>query len=126
MSSASDVSQLAALGVDLATAGPVAAVKIRAVVAKGALNIKKDWQDGWKGLAHAPRLPFAISYDTAELVGGASAVIGPDKTKTQGALGNLLEFGSANSGPHPAGQAALDREEPRFLAALEQIAGEVL
>ncbi|MGZ4465203.1 MAG: hypothetical protein ACXVW0_07590 [Nocardioides sp.] len=99
---------------------------VRPVLARGALNIKNDWRDAWRGLAHAPALPYAIGYDLTVGVGGLSAVVGPDKDKPQGALGNIIEFGSATSGPHPGGQAALDREEPRFLSALELALSELL
>jgi hypothetical protein len=125
MSGDSDISQLLGLAADLRQAGPVTRAQARGVVAKGAQNIKKDWRAGWKGLKHAPRLPYAIDYDLASGPAGPEAEIGPNKDKTQGALGNLLEFGSSKNPPHPAGQAALDREEPRFIAALTEIATRV-
>jgi hypothetical protein len=118
-----DLDRLAA---DLLLAGHAAGSEVQAVVAKGALNIKNDWREGWSGLAHAPALPAAISYETTVHVGDISAEIGPDKDKRQGALGNLLEFGTATSGPHPAGQQALDREEPRFIAAIEALAARLI
>ena len=31
--------------------------EVRKVTARGALNVKQDWQQRWKGLAHAPALP---------------------------------------------------------------------
>jgi hypothetical protein len=50
------------------------------------------------------------------------AEIGYDKDKRGGALGNLLEYGSAATNPpHRDIGRALDAEEPRFIAAIEAI-----
>jgi hypothetical protein len=91
--------------------------ELRKVVGRGALNIKNDWRDRWMGFRHAPALPYAVSYDLDDK-GGIGAEIGPDKGRRQGALGNLLEFGSQNNAPHPGGQPALDAEAPRFEQAV--------
>jgi hypothetical protein len=109
---------LADLGRDLRTAAVTAPIVARAVVAKGALNIKNDWRQRWSGLSHARLLPYAVTYDTTEGPWGAEAEIGPDKDKPQGALGNLIEFGSTNNAPIPGGAPALDAEEPKFLDAM--------
>jgi hypothetical protein len=47
------------------------------------------------------------------------AEIGPDKNKPQGALGNLLEFGTSKQAGRQDGARALAAEEPRLIAALE-------
>lgn len=94
--------------------------ELRPVVSKGALNIKRDWAARWSGFRHAPYLGAAVSYDLDESGGVLGAEIGPDKDRRQGALGNLLEFGSVNNAPHPGGRPALDAEAPRF----EQAAGD--
>jgi hypothetical protein len=88
------------------------------VVGHGAFNIKKDWQRAWTGLKHAPSAARAVSYETRRHAADVSAEIGPDKDKPQGALGNLLEYGSVNNPPHPGGAPALDAEAPRFEKAL--------
>jgi hypothetical protein len=100
----------------------------RAVVSKGALNIKRDWRANARASsgAHARLYPGSISYDVTEGPGEIEAVIGPDKAKAQGALGNLLEFGSVKNPPHNDGGRALDAEEDRFVAAVEAMAGRVL
>lgn len=111
---------------DLTRAQKVVPLQIRQVVQKGALNIKKDWQSRWTGLSHAPALASAVSYDTKETAVGASAEIGPDKGRRQGALGNLLEFGSVNNAPHPGGMPALAAEGPRFEKAMGDLAEKAL
>lgn len=99
----------------------LAGQEVDKVVERGALNIKNDWRRRWGGLTHAPALPYAVTYDVTREPGGViCGEIGPDKTKRQGALGNIIEFGSPTSAPHPGGAPALDTEEPRFLAQVEQ------
>lgn len=113
---------LRALAAELEVAAMVAPAETRKVVAKGALNIKRDWQERWSGLKHAPALPAAITYDSHETPTGGWAEIGPDKAKRQGALGNLLEFGSLKNPPRPGGAPALEAEAPKFEKALESLA----
>jgi hypothetical protein len=120
------MSDLERLASDLMAEGLATVVGVRAVVAKGALNVKKDWRQRASGLDHAPRYPFAIGYDVEVLPGLVQAVIGPDKDKTQGALGNLIEFGSAHNPPHNDGGQALQAEDPKFVAAMEALAGRKL
>jgi hypothetical protein len=97
-----------------------------AVVRRGALNIKKDWARRWSGLAHAPAVPRAISYDVDSSAAEVCAEIGADKQRRQGALGNILEFGTVKNAPIPAGMPALAAEEPRFVRALVEVAENVL
>jgi len=110
----------------LAKANEDVTPEARKVVSKGALNIKNDWRRRWSGFRYAPALPYAVTYDTAEEGTRLSAEIGPDKDKRQGALGNLLEFGSVNNAPRPAGSPALDAEQPRFERAIEDLGLQLL
>ncbi|OKI22206.1 hypothetical protein [Streptomyces sp. CB03911] len=125
-----DITGLQALVADLARVGADLDERTHQVVSRGALNIKRDWRANARASSgrHARLYPSSIGYDpiTALPGGGASAVIGPDKDAPQGALGNLLEFGSAKNGPHNDGGRALAAEEPRFIAAVEQLAGDLL
>lgn len=115
---------LAALAAEYDEAAGIAPAEARKVVQRGALNIKRDWRKAWTGLSHAPRLPYAVGYDTQITPAGAVAEIGPDKDleNKQGALGNLIEYGSVNNAPKPGGAPALKAEEPKFLQALEDLA----
>jgi len=91
--------------------------EIKPVVSKGALNIKTDWRAGWKTLGpHITDLPRKITYDVDVEGTRVSAEIGPDKELGgQAPLANVIEYGSVNNAPHPAGAHALAAEEPRFL-----------
>jgi hypothetical protein len=97
-----------------------------AIVAKGALNIKKDAQRASSGLKHAPAYPRSIGYDVTASLTEVSAEIGPDKQKPQGALGNLIEYGSVNNSPRPHFLPAAIAEMPKFEKALEDAARKAL
>ena len=119
------------LAADLLAAAAGATLAASAVVAKGALNVKKDWRDS--ALRNAPtrhaRAPYAITYDEPEVTGySVASEIGYDKDLPGGALGNLLEFGGGgdHSPAHLDGQLALDAEEPRFERAMDTIARRLL
>jgi hypothetical protein len=97
-----------------------------AVVEHAALNVKNGWRDNAKKSAghHARAYPATVSYEMgalSALAGQVEAEIGPDKNKPQGALGNLLEFGSVNSPPHNDGGRALRDEAPKFEAELAKV-----
>lgn len=99
---------------------------VRQVVSKGALNVKKDWADRWRGHASIRHLPRSINYDVQSDGNGASAEIGPDAAKIQGNLAHFIELGNAEYGsvrnaPIPGGLPALAAEEPRFVRALADL-----
>ncbi|MDP9145659.1 MAG: hypothetical protein M3N43_13385 [Actinomycetota bacterium] len=119
------VTGLRELLVDLAKAERIQPA-VRAVVQRGALNVKQDWARRWSGIAHAPALARAITYDTKETAGQVSAEIGPDKGRRQGALGNIIEFGTSKNAPIPGGMPALAAEGPRFEKALADVAEKAL
>jgi HK97 gp10 family phage protein len=125
-----EVQGLTALISDLEAAPEKLRAGVRATVSKAALNIKNDAKDivtaaTPKGYARA--YPFSITYDTEQTsTGGTSAEIGPDKDKRQGALGNLIEFGSANNAPIPHLGPALEHEIPNLEFWLTEIAGDAL
>lgn len=112
---------------DLGKAGDELHDEARQVVSKGALNVKQDWRDRWLGHPHIPELPWAISYDlTHDDDTMITAQIGPDKDKTQGPLGSVIEFGTVNNAPIPGGMPALDAEEPGYVRAVEDLGEQLL
>lgn len=112
---------LHSLAAELAHAAAVAPAESGKVVAKGAVNIKKDWRKRWTGFPHAPALPYAIGFDLRFHGVESEAEIGPDKDRPQGALGNLLEYGSVKNAPIPGGAPALEAERPKFEKALNDL-----
>jgi len=119
---ADDLGDLRRLVADLSTAPERLTGAIDRVVEKGALNIKTDWRGAVGGSEHFKHLQFALGYDRIRGVDFLGADIGYDKARVQGSLGNIDEFGTADKPGRLAGQHALDAEEPRFLAALEDAA----
>lgn len=121
-----DTAEVAAVADILVKAAGVAPVEARKVVAKGALNIKTDARRRVSGLAHAPSYSNSITFDSHETATGGWAEIGPDKSKRQGALGNLIEYGSVNNAPIPHMAPAAEAETPKFEKAMEDLAAALL
>lgn len=121
-----DTAEVAAVADILVHAADVATTEARKVVAKGALNIKTDARRRVSGLAHIPSYPNSITYDTVELASSATAEIGPDKSKRQGSLGNILEYGSPKRAPIPHMLPAAETELPKFEAAMNALAVKAL
>lgn len=119
----SDVKRLAATFDEAVRELPA---ETRKVVARGAYNIKRDAQRAVTGHPHLPHYPQAITYGTEQAGDTVTAEIGPDKTKRQGPLGNVLEYGSPSRAPIPHLGPALQAEQPRFEKALEEAAGKTL
>lgn len=118
----------ATMAASLLAAAGKAAVETRAIVAKGALNVKNEGRAN--ALRSAPtrhaHAPYAIGFDLNVAPTAPAAVIGYDKDQPGGALGNLLEYGSRNNPPHRDLGRALDNEEPRFEDAIALMAGRLL
>lgn len=118
------MSGLTRLAADLRAAGDNAGVEAAAVVKKGATNVKRGWADNARASSGrtAPSYPSTIGYDITISGGTYRAEVGPDKSKRQGALGNVLEYGSANSPAHLDGQRALDAEADAFASNMARVA----
>jgi hypothetical protein len=114
----------------LMAAAAKAVVETRAVVQKGALNVKNEARVNVASSAPTQNAhaQYAITYDTTVRPTAIEAEIGYDKNKPGGALGNLLEYGGGgdHSPPHRDLGRALDAEEPRFLSAMDLLAGKLL
>lgn len=124
-----DIVGLAEWEADLLRAAVTAPVEVRQVLFRGALNIKKDWQRRWSGIAHAPHIPRSIDYDIEGSPLAPEAQIGPNRElgpEAQGFLGAILEYGGIHNGPVPGGLPALDQELPRFERALADLSVELL
>lgn len=105
-----DVVGVTKLAADLGMAGPAVVPLARAVVERSALAVKNGMARDARGHQHFPSFPNSITYD----VRGLSAEIGPDKNRRQGALGNILYFGTSKNAPVLNIGAALEREAPNF------------
>lgn len=123
------MSDLRELARDLRDAARGSAEVAHDVVKRGAVNIKKDWRANARRSAgrHGRIYPASIGFDiTPRGADVAVAVIGPDKGLPQGALGNLIEFGSVNNPPHNDGGRALRAEDPKLTQALADALADLL
>lgn len=117
-----DISGLEGLVVQLRALPEQLARATRPVLVRGAVNIKNEWRANAavSAGAHGRLYPLSIGFDEpTDGAGYVEAVIGPNKAARQGALGNLIEFGSVHNPPHNDGGRALEAEDPRFVAAVE-------
>lgn len=112
-----DTSEVAALAVDLGKAGRKATLAATQVILKAALNIEKGMRSDFSGSAHAPLAPLAIDHT----VRGLSAEVGFNKQRPQGALGNILAYGTSKNAAIADVTASLRREIP----AVEKYLGDI-
>jgi len=98
-------------------------------------KIRDTARENAMGMTHAPAFPYSITYDfvgnshgggaLGAFVGGSGAVdlvmeIGPDKDRPQGALGNLIEYGSVNNPPQGIMHGALQANEADFERGIDR------
>lgn len=115
-----DTRELEALAASLGQVPAAAIGAARAVVSKGALNIKSDTRKHVSADPSWRRLAQTVNYSMAGNAFFAEAVVGYDD-QGQGELAGIYEFGSARRAPHPTLYPAADRELPRFEKALEVV-----
>lgn len=113
--------ELRQLSVNLGHVAGDALKEVDAVVQKGAMNIKKEmvysavWSKHFKGMAGS------ISYDSHYLPGKVRYVIGPDKSRRGGGIGNVAYFGTSRGGGTLDIEQPLNSEGPRFQRALADL-----
>ena len=93
-------------------------------------NIKDDWSARWTAMPHShiPHLVrvSALSYDTDKVGWTYSVEVGVRAERLQARLASFIEFGTLTSGPHPAGQPALEAEVPNMEYWAAKVAGDLL
>lgn len=119
-----DFSEVDALAKQLDVDGEAIKKKVPPVVRRGALNIKDGMRQDAQNGGHYKHFNRSITYD--ETNGGMGAEIGPDKGLVQGALGNILYFGTSKNTPVLNLQGPLEKETPRFERALADVAEDIL
>lgn len=114
-----DWSQVEKLADDLESVPERLQAPFEKVVEKGALNVKNGMKADAHNSGHYRYFASSITYDRD----GLEAEIGPDKGRTQGALGNILYFGTSNNAPVLDINGPLNREAPEFERQIQSIGG---
>ena len=114
-----DFSELRDLAADLSKAGPEAAERAKVVVRKTALDVEASA----KVYAPVDTGFLRTSIGNTVTIGGdvIEAEVGPTAE-----YGLYVELGTSRMAPQPYLAPAFDRVEPGFVAAMEQIGGEIL
>lgn len=119
-----DIEGLNELEASLAAASRQVQMRTPGVLDGSARRVRDDA----RRLAPRRMLPHYANTITYQLTWAGTALeaeIGPEKGG-QGSLGHILEYGSANNGPHAHHGPALDLEEPRFVEDMARLGGDVL
>ena len=124
-----DASELDRLAADLDRSAAEIAVSVRQIVAKGAVNVKKQMREEMQASQHFKPAAHRITYDLkTEGTDTVVAEIGPTHgTEDPGSLANLAYFGTSKGGgtvPDPVG--ALEAEGGRMTSYLEKLVGGLL
>lgn len=105
----------------LAKAPDEATAAARAVVKRGAGNVKDALNQQAANSPHFRGMAGSVSYDVEIRRHSITAEIGPDKGRRGGPLGNLFFFGGANGGGGKGDlEAPLREEEPRMVKFLDE------
>lgn len=92
------------------------------VLKKGVDNIKREMQADASASQHFKGMANSITYESHYLPGRARWVVGPDKSRRGGSLGNIYYFGTSRGGGTGDIEKPLRSEEPRTMAALAALA----
>lgn len=120
---ATDVSELRSFAAELGNASAKAAPAVRAVLMKGAVNIKGAMREDMAASRHFKGVARSIDFDVIAEADGVAAEIGPKTGPGEpGNLANIAYFGSSRGGGTVRDpQAALDEEAPKFEKALADV-----
>jgi hypothetical protein len=114
--------ELRALATNLGRIAGDAVKDVDEVLKKGAQNVKTEMQADVSRSPHFKGLAGSISYDSYYLPGRARYVVGPDKARRGGSLGNIYYFGTSRGGGSGDIEKPLRSEEPRLMSALDALA----
>lgn len=114
--------ELRALANDLGKIAGSAVKDVDAVLKKGAQNVKTEMAADAAGSKHFKGMAGSISYESHYGLGTARYVVGPDKARRGGSLGNIYYFGTSRGGGSGDIEKPLRSEEPRLTSALEALA----
>ncbi|MCU1488290.1 MAG: hypothetical protein JWN67_5036 [Actinomycetia bacterium] len=121
-----DVSEINQLAADLTKAGLLAGVKAYGVAEEYARGTQADARQFAPHGPYTKQYPASITSDVTITPTAIVAEVGPDKDRPQGALGNLLEYGTGKQAPQAHLGPAHDRNLPKAVKRLGDIGAEIL
>lgn len=126
-----DKSELDKLSADLGEVPARTGKTLRQAIEVTARHVRDTARENATGMAHAPAFPYSITYDIEGSGSRATgsrleAEIGPDKGRAQGALGNLIEYGSVNNAPQGILHGALQANEADFERGIDRAIDDAL
>lgn len=113
--------ELRALAASLGRIAGSAVSDVDAVIQKAALNVKQEMQADASASPHFKGMAGSITYESRYGLGRIRYVVGPDKGRRGGALGNIAYFGTSRGGGSLSIDKPLRTEEPRMMSALEAL-----
>lgn len=118
-----DLTELGTFSNELVDSADDALSKGRAIVARGALNVKRTMQADLAGSQHFGQVARDVSYDTRVGTDWVEAEIGPTSGGA-GSLANIAYFGTSRGGGTVRDpQEPLNEEAPGFEQALLDLIG---
>lgn len=114
--------ELRQLSANLGRIAGSAVSDVDAVIKKGAQNVKDEMNYSAVWSRHFKAMSGSVTYDSYYLLGKVRYVIGPDKNRRGGALGNIAYFGTSRGGGTLDIEQPLRSEEPRLTSALADLA----
>ncbi|CAN7466438.1 hypothetical protein LJR013_003197 [Pseudarthrobacter oxydans] len=114
-------SELRQLATSLGHVAGGALKDVDAVLKKGVDNMKREMVADVSDSEHFKGMAGAISYESHYLPGTAKWVVGPDKSRHGGGLGNIYYFGTSRGGGTGDIDKPLRSEEPKTLRALADL-----
>ena len=116
-----DTSQVKQLGVNFRKLAGSCVQDVEAIMKKGAQNVKDEMIADARGSRHFHPLARAITYERVPRVREIRFVIGPDKDRFGGPLGNIYYFGTSRGGGSGDIEKPLRSEAPRMESALTRM-----
>jgi hypothetical protein len=119
---ADGAAEIRALAHDLGEIADNAYDDVDKVFFKGAMNVKNEMIADVSKSPHFKGMAGAITFEHQNTRGVIKRVIGPDKSRRGGSLGNIYYFGTSRGGGSGDIEKPLRSEEPRLMNALEALA----
>ena len=117
-----DLSQLRDLTRDLGRVPGYANRVVEPVVKAAAEDVQKTLIEGARWSPHFKGMARSITFEPKPSLGSIGYVVGPDKGRRGGALGNIFYFGTSRGGGSGDLAGALNTAAPAFRRNLERAA----